>query len=79
MLDDFYSEICNSKHYGPILRVEGDIAIMRCSICDKVFEAPRAENGTKKRSTKTCIQACEWVKVEDLIKCLSCGYSGPLP
>ena len=31
------------------------------------------------RLAQTCIQVCDWVTSEKMVKCGSCGYTGPLP
>ena len=81
MLDDFDSAICSTKHYGPVLYMDGG-EVIRCSFCEELVRSPMTaihENEPKKRSSKTCIQVCDWVTDDKMGKCKSCGYTGPLP
>jgi hypothetical protein len=79
MLDDFDVNPCEKKHYGPVLYVEGEFAVMRCSFCEQLFLNPVNNKEEKPRSSRTCISACDWVTEGRLVKCLSCSYSGPAP
>ncbi|OPZ92065.1 MAG: hypothetical protein BWY75_00040 [bacterium ADurb.Bin425] len=82
MQDDFESDICNGKHYGPILGTEDGVPVMRCSFCERIFRdtaiSVRREE-PKKRSSKTCISACDWVINGNTVRCNACSYSGPVP
>lgn len=82
MLDDFDQAVCGNKHYGIVLREEGGLLVMRCSFCQGIFKAPvdeNPENRARKKSSKTCIQACDWFAEGKTIRCKACGYTGPLP
>ncbi len=81
MLDDFDSNTCNGKHHGPVLYLEGDLAIMRCSFCEQIVKTPidAAARESKRKSSRTCVSACDWVAEEKTVRCRSCSYSGPLP
>jgi hypothetical protein len=82
MLDDLDSTICNKKHYGPILRIEGEFAVMRCSFCEQIIKYPMfsdEEREEKRRSSRTCISDCDWITDDTTVRCRSCSYIGPLP
>ncbi len=80
---DFDSILCGKKHYGPILQTDADWYLMRCSFCNLIFKEPilPADKMEPKRSSKSCIQDCDWnVDVDNKkVTCKSCGYIGPLP
>ena len=81
-MDDFDLKLCGSKHYGPVLGVEGNYQVMRCSFCEQIFrtliEGP-FEVEVKLRSSKTCISACDWTVTDNMVKCNACSYWGPRP
>lgn len=86
MLDDFDSADCGRKHYGPILAMGEDFVVMRCSFCDRIFRSDRdqvnivqSNKSQKRRSSKSCIQLCDWVSDDKTVTCNSCGYTGPSP
>ncbi|MBX9689898.1 MAG: hypothetical protein K2X27_24520 [Candidatus Obscuribacterales bacterium] len=78
MLDDVFFDFCNGKHQGPVLHTDREFIVMRCSFCEEIFREPNPET-QKKKSSKTCIHACDWVVCDKLVSCNSCGYRGPLP
>lgn len=81
-MDDYTFNICNNKHRGPILYIEGGFEVMRCSFCERIIKtaiSPKKENESDKRSSNTCIQICDWVINDKKVSCNSCGYTGPAP
>lgn len=80
MLDDFDQAICGKKHYGIMVSEEDGYCVIRCSFCQKLFKVPREnEYEPKLKSSKSCIQACDWFSEGNSVRCRSCGYVGPLP
>lgn len=82
VLDDYFPERCNSKHHGPLLQLTADYAVMRCSFCDQLLKSVvvrQKDTTSKKRSSLTCVSACDWVVENKQVRCLSCNYCGPVP
>lgn len=81
-VDDEFDICTDTKHYGAVLYIEGDYAVMRCSFCQIIFRN-LVKAGTageqKRRSSRTCISACDWITEGSIIKCTACSYTGPLP
>lgn len=81
MLDDFDSSICNGKHHGPALYIQGDYVVMRCSFCEQLINTPISsleDKGTKRKSSRTCVSACDWVTEDKIVRCRSCSYTGQI-
>ena len=78
-LDDNAVGSCNKKHYGSLLHTEGNEHVMRCSFCQQIFRIPVGETTPSKKSSRTCISACDWVTEGRTVTCLACSYTGPLP
>jgi len=78
MFDDLDENLCHYKHYGPVLHEEGDWVVMRCSFCDQIFRTPKVAGEPKRKSSRTCISACDWVTEGQMVRCNSCSYTGPL-
>ena len=82
MLDDSDSILSNKKHYGPILHTEAGLHVMRCSFCNQIFRKPiksANQNGQSQRASNVCIQSCDWSIDNNMVRCRSCSYIGPLP
>lgn len=80
MLDDYISEACNSKHHGPVLQISHGFVVMRCSLCEEVFNVrTEAADPKAKKSSLTCVSACDWTIENKMVRCRSCNYSGPAP
>lgn len=82
MLDDYDFDICKNKHRGPVLYIEDGVEVMRCSFCHKIVRTAitaKPQSALKNRSSKTCIQICDWVTENKKVSCNSCGYTGPAP
>jgi hypothetical protein len=77
MHDDDIVDICNGKHRGPVVLYQDEkVVVTRCSFCELVYTT---RNEPTEKSSKLCIQACDWVTCDKTVRCNSCGYHGPLP
>lgn len=79
LADESVAGACSSKHYGSLLYTEGDEHVMRCSFCQQIFKIPVGPVEPKKKSSRTCVSACDWVTEGRTVRCLACSYIGPLP
>jgi hypothetical protein len=84
MFEDNDVNVCNSKHYGPVLYIEAGFAVMRCSFCEQIIRnpiTPTAGRKEQQRSSRTCVSDCDWQidELAKIVKCRSCSYTGPLP